>query len=148
MPSLDRQTTCAVSITLAYSAYTLSFIQACIFWGKSMAALAVISWTPIFSLLSHRSPSTIVRLIIPVSINAVNGMFRTWPFSHIKQEITKALWASPTFTNFDAPPSIILELCIRMGVASRVHSGKNKVQLGSRSSVCYGHIYDFSGVMA
>lgn len=58
----------------------------------------------VIALFSNGRPSAIVRRVIAVVVNAVDGMFRGWARSHVLIEGIKGI--APTLTNLNAPAAI------------------------------------------
>lgn len=60
----------------------------------------------ILHLFISGSPSTISRFVVSIIFNPVNRMFRCRSLSHVRQE--RAERPSPSVTNRDAPPTVVL----------------------------------------
>ncbi len=66
----------------------------------------------IIGLLSTGSPTTILKRVIPIGINTING-FPFWSFPHVTEEILKRLPPPRADTN---PTTAVVWICIIIGV--------------------------------
>jgi hypothetical protein len=79
-------------------------------------------------LFLRRSPFAVSGFIVPIIVNAVNGMLSRWPSSHISQKILKALL--PLGANSDPAPAVpVIALVLRV-TAAIIHRNPSAV-LGS-----------------
>ena len=85
------------------------------------------------ALLTLGGPLTILRGIVAVIVNALNGMRRRGSGAHVRVKIIKAL--HPTFAHGDAPTAVIFVLLVLLVSASFAHVCPNPPFWGSTHTV-------------
>lgn len=87
----------------------------------------------------HRTtcPSAILRFVVPVNINSINGRF--WRTdAHVGNEVFKG--RTPSFANSDAAPTVVIESVVAAVEAALNHGAPRVVGGGSKHTVLGRHL--------
>jgi hypothetical protein len=84
-------------------------------------------------LLGACRPSAIVRCVVAIGVDAINGMMRTWSAAHIGKEVLKTVL--PSVANSNTAAAIIGVPDVRWGIASGFHGNPRAIFGGPGTTV-------------